>query len=196
MGENILVICSSTPSNVAGAIRRLPQDTLFPQAQIDLLSPAADLPSYHGWRAIRQVLVFPKRRDWKGACRLWWRLRRQRYAVVVVLWCLERGRNRQKAFALLAPARRILVFNENLDCAYLRPRFLKLFLQSRIRDGHFGGCALLREALKPIQQGFRGLARLVLFPVRFFLLLCAVAGVYLTEDRGKTNEKSGSKREL
>ena len=119
MPEKVLLICTSTPVNIRKALGRFPNEVTFQQYVLDLLCTSRDLMGFADWPGVRQVLVFPKRKAYGAAFQLWMRILRQRYDVVVVFWCMEPGRALAKAFALVCNGRRVLVFNENIDCAFL-----------------------------------------------------------------------------
>jgi hypothetical protein len=179
MPEKVLLVCTSSPANVRRAIERFPQDPVFLDYQLDLLCPSGDLPDYQSWTNLRQLLPFPKRGSYWAAFRLWARLIRERYAAVVVLWCLDPGRRLSKLFALVCNGRRILVFNENLDCAFLSFGFLRLFLRARARAKTFDGGTLARVVVASLKQGSRRVARIFLLPFRLLVLLISVADLYL-----------------
>jgi hypothetical protein len=185
MAEKVLLVCSSTPANVRKAIDRFPNDAVFQDYDLDLLCTAADFPEFEKWAGVRQRLVFPKQREVGAAARLWANLVRERYAVVVVLWCLEPGRTLAKAFAFLCLGRRLLVFNENADCAFLSVRFLSSLIKARIQSGAFDNSLLVRAIVSPLKHGAWGLLRLALFPIRLIALLFSVSLLYLGRDTGE-----------
>jgi len=164
---------------------RFPNDTVFQNYDLDLLCTAGDVPELETWTQVRQLLVFPKRREYWAAVRLWAHVVRERYAVVVVLWCMEPGKTLAKAFALLCFGRRVLVFNENADCAFLSLPFLWSFTKSRIQSGTFDNSLWIRAFVSPVKQGAWGLLRLALFPVRLMVLLASVCLLYLEKDSGR-----------
>ena len=185
MADKVLLVCSSTPANVLRAIQRFPNDAVFQDYELDLLCTTGDLAEFETWAQIRQRLVFPKRRNYSAAARLWSRVARERYAVVVVLWCLEPGKTLAKFFPLLCLGRRVLVFNENTDCAFLSLPFLWSFARGRIRSGAFDNSLWVRAFVGPLKHGAWGLLRLVLFPVRLIALLASVGLLYLAKDSGR-----------
>ena len=185
MASKVLLVCSSTPDQVRKAIDRFPNDPAFHNYSLDLLCTVGDLPELEKWTHVEQRMVFPKRRDIPAAARLWTHLARERYAVVVVLWCLDPGKALPKAFALLCLGRRVLVFNENIDCAFLSFSFLWSFTKSRIRSGAFDQTAWVRVLVSPLKNGVWGLLRLLLFPLRFAVLLVSVTLLHLREDSGE-----------
>ncbi|HEU0006390.1 MAG TPA: hypothetical protein VFS12_10410 [Terriglobia bacterium] len=185
MADKVLLVCSSTPARVRKAIERFPNDAVFQHYDLDLLCTAGDLPELEKWTQVRQRLVFPKRREYADAALLWTQVVRERYAVVVVLWCMEPGKTLAKAFALLCFGRRVLVFNENADCAFLSLPFLWSFTKARIQSGSFDNRVLVRALLGPLKHGVWGLLRLALFPIRLLVLLASVSLLYLVRDSGK-----------
>jgi hypothetical protein len=183
--DKVLLVCSSTPARVLRAMERFPNDAAFQRYDLDLLCTAGDLAELEKGTHVRQLLVFPKRRECVAAARLWAQVVRERYAVVVVLWCMEPGKTLAKVFALLCLGRRILVFNENADCAFLSLPFLWSFTKARIQSGSFDNSLLVRALLGPLKHGVWGLLRLALFPVRLLVLLTSVSLLYLAKDSGK-----------
>ncbi len=179
MSKKILLVCTSTAANVRRAIDRFPQDEVFLDHQLDLLCTSGDLPDYQSWPNVRRRLLFPKRRDYWAAFRFWWSIFQQEYAVVVVLWCLDPGRKLSKLFALLCNGRRVLVFNENLDCAFLSLGWLRSFLSARAQAGAFDGSTIGKALVIPIKHGAKGIAPVLLFPVRLLILLICVAALRL-----------------
>jgi hypothetical protein len=185
MADNILLVGTSTPARVRKAIDRFPNDAAFQSYELDVLCTAGDLAELEQGVPVRQLLVFPKRGQYGSALRLWAQLVRERYAVVVVLWCMEPEKTLAKAFALLCFGRRVLVFNENADCAFLTLPFLWAFIRARIQSGALDNSVLVRAVFGPLSCGAWGLLRLVLFPVRLLLLLASVSVLYLAKDSGK-----------
>jgi hypothetical protein len=167
------------------AIGRFPNDTVFQHYDLDLLCTAGDVRELETCTQVRQLLVFPKRREYWAAARLWAHVVRERYAVVVVFWCMESGKTLAKAFALLCLGRRILVFNENGDCGFLSRAFVWSFTKARIQSGAFDGSLWVRVFVSPVKQGAWGLLRLALFPLRLMVLLASVCLLYLAKDSGR-----------
>ncbi len=178
MAEKVLLVCTSTPGNVRRAVDRFPSDHVFLDYELDLLCLLAEVDEFQRWQKLRKLHVFPKRSRFGAAFRLWWSLVREGYSVVTVLWCLDSGRSLAKTFALMGLGRRILVFNENLDCAFLNFSFLRSFLRARIQSGAFGGSVLGKALLAPVKYGSRGILRLIASPVRLLVLLILVAELY------------------
>ena len=178
MPEKVLLVSTSTESNVNKALLAL-KTRLFPGSQLDLLCSSAELLFFEGRRELHQVLVFPHRRDLSMALRLLFGVWREKYDVVAVLWCLDAGRSRPKLFALLCGSRRLLVFNENLDCDYLSPKFLKSLVVGRAYNGSLTGNSLIAALLVPLKDGYWGLLRILIFPIRLLILLLSVLGLYM-----------------
>ena len=191
MPEKVLLVCTSSPANVRRAIERFPRDPVLVDYQLDLLCKGGELPDYQNWPSVRQVVPFPKRTDYLAAFRFWLRMVRERYAVVVVLWCLDPGRGLPKLFALLFNGRRILVFNENLDCAFLSSRFMKLFLRARLQAGAFSGSKLGKALFSPLKHGSQGIVRTLLFPIRLLSVMVFAATLFFSRDFQSTDSGSG-----
>jgi hypothetical protein len=178
MAEKVLLVCTSNESNVNKALQVL-KGRLFQNPQLDFLCTATEWSYLKTKGDFRQVFVFPGRHEFGAALKLWRRLTKEKYDVLTVLWCLDLGRFRSKLFALCCGGRRILVFNEHLDCDYLSLRFLKNLLMARASNGTLARGALGRALLTPIRDGYWGALRAVVFPLRLLVLLLAVAGLYL-----------------
>ena len=117
MPDKVLLVCSSTAANIQKAREILRRRTSFDRPEFHLLCSPSDLPYLQKEPPARRVWVFPHRRDLGNGFRLWLRLLRQRYRAVAVLWCGDRARLRPKLFALACGGRRILVFDEHLECS-------------------------------------------------------------------------------
>jgi hypothetical protein len=178
MPEKVLLVSSSTETNVSKALLVL-KTRLFPASQLDLLCSLAELSCFEGKKELHQILVFPHRRDLPMALRLFSRVWREKYDVVAVLWCLDAHRCPPKLFALFCGSRRLLVFNENLDCNYLSPKFLKALVAARAYDGSLTGNSLVSAALVPLKDGYWGLLRILIFPIRLLILLLSILGLYI-----------------
>ena len=192
MLEKILLVCTSTESNIRGAVSVL-REKVFKAPRIDLLCTLKDLVLYESSPDYREVLVFPPRHDLGAVLRLRARIWREKYHAVVVLWCLDPGRSRPKLFALACGWPRLLVFNENLDCDYLGPRFLWRLWSSRARDGKLLSPGWARTLIQPAGVGGLGIFRLLLSPIRLILLLAFTAGLYL--EGTLTNKNENVKRD-
>ena len=179
MPEKVLLVCTSTVANLQKAQEVLHTQPIFDQPELHFLCSPADLPHLREMTASRQVWVFPHRRDLRNGLKLWLGILEQHYDAVVVLWCLDRGRLRQKLFALACGTYRILVFNEHLDCSYLNPSFLKIFLAARVRDGHWSGGLVGRGLMASAAGGLKFLLRMLLFPIRLIALIGAVLALYV-----------------
>jgi hypothetical protein len=178
MPEKVLIVCTASPPKAQRALQVL-QDHLFRKPEVDFLCTLKDLPAIEGEKSFREVIVFPPRNHYRSAFQLWKRLVGRHYDVIVVLWCLEGGRLRHKLFALLCGSRRILVFNENLDCDYLSPAFLKRLIKARAANGTLMRSRRWSEMFLPLKDGYWGILRLVSSPLRVLVLAVAVLSLYL-----------------
>jgi hypothetical protein len=185
VANKVLLVCSSTTERVRKAIERFPNDAVFQHYDLDLLCTAGDLAELEKWNQVRRRLVFPKRREYAAAARLWSQIVRERYAVVVVLWCMDPGKTLGKAFALLCLSRRVLVFNENIDCSFMTLPFLWSFTKSRIQSGAFDNALWVRTLVSHLKHGAWGLLRMALFPIRLMMLLVSVSLLCLGKDSGE-----------
>ncbi|HVN79324.1 MAG TPA: hypothetical protein VMW38_10035 [Terriglobia bacterium] len=194
MFEKVLLVCTSTESKITGAVSVL-RERVFKTPRIDLLCTLRDLAVYEKSEDYREVLVFPPRSQIGAILSLRGRIRHERYHAVVVLWCMDPGRTRPKLFALACGWPRLLVFNENLDCDYLGPRFLWRFWRSRARDGKLfpSTSTWTQVLLRPARVCGLTFLRVLFFPVRLIFLLVFTAGLYLgciLKDRNR-NVKPG-----
>ncbi len=177
MPDKVLLVCSSTAANIQKAREILRRRSSFDRPEFHLLCSPSDLPYLQKAPPARRVWVFPHRRDLGNGFRLWLRILRQRYRAVAVLWCGDRPRLRPKLFALACGGRRILVFDERLECSPLSATLLGRLLAARARRRRWNAGPLGRMLLSPLAAaGF--LARWLLIPVRFLLLVGAVLALY------------------
>jgi len=144
-----------------------------------VLCTLADLPDYEGKGEFGLVLVFPPRRDPKAIFQLRRRIDREGYQTIVVLWDGKETRVRPKLFAFACGIRRLLVFNENLDCNYFRPSFVFQWLKGRWKKHpslpgrhRLFSFSLLSASLQP-------LLRWILFPLRLLVLFGLTAELAL-----------------
>ena len=184
MPDKVLLVCSSTAANIQKAREILRRRTSFDRPEFHLLCSPSDLPYLQKAPPARRVWVFPHRRDLGKGFRLWLRILRQRYRAVAVLWCGDRARQRPKLFALACGGRRILVFDERLQCSPLSATLLGRLLAARARRHRWNAgplgrvLAVARVLLWPLAAGAGLLARWLLIPVRFLLLVAAVLALY------------------
>ena len=177
MPDKVLLVCSSTAANIQKAREILRRRSSFDRPEFHLLCSPSDLPYLQKAPPARRVWVFPHRRDLGNGFRLWLRILRQRYRAVAVLWCGDRPRLRPKLFALACGGRRILVFDEHLECSRLNASLLGRLLAARARRRRWNAGPVGRMLLSPLAAaGF--LARWLLVPVRFLLLVGAVLALY------------------
>ncbi len=174
MNEKILLIVSSSSSNVFVAIDRL-KTQVFSDPQIDLLCTLSDLSWYEGSPQVGQILIFPPRREWSSIYQLKCRINREGYNTVAVLWDGQEARNRPKIFAFGCGLRRLLVFNENLDCSYFRPIFLARWLEARLKKSNSRTSGGHMISMASLLFFFGTLSRLLMFPLRLLVLLVLVA---------------------
>ena len=184
MPDKVLLVCSSTAANIQKAREILRRRSSFDRPEFHLLCSPSDLPYLQKAPPARRVWVFPHRRDLGNGFRLWLRILRQRYRAVAVLWCGDRARLRPKLFALACGGRRILVFDERLECSPLSATLLGRLLAARARRRRWNAgpvgrvLAVGRMLLSPLAAVAGLLARWLLIPVRFLLLVGAVLALY------------------
>ena len=184
MPDKVLLVCSSTAANIQKAREILRRRSSFDRPEFHLLCSPSDLPYLQKAPPARRVWVFPHRRDLGNGFRLWLRILRQRYRAVAVLWCGDRPRLRPKLFALACGGRRILVFDEHLECSPLSATLLGRLLAARARRGRWNAgplgrmLAVGRMLLSPLAAVAGLLERWLLVPVRFLLLVGAVLALY------------------
>ena len=198
MPDKVLLVCSSTAANIQKAREILWRRTPSGRPEFHLLCSPSDLPYLQKAPAARRVWVFPHRRALGNGFRLWLRILRQRYREVAVLWCGDAARLRPKLFALACGGRRILVFDERLECSPLNASLLgrRLAARARLRrwspwpPARVGAMARALLATLAAVAGF--LARWLLVPVRFLLLVGAVLALYARRRKpGKGPEPPG-----
>ena len=191
MPDKVLLVCSSTADNIQKAREILCGRTPSDRPELHLLCSPSDLPYLRKEPPAGQIRVFPHRSDLAGGFRLWLRIRKQRYREVAVLWCGEKSRLRPKLFALACGGRRLLVFDERLECSPLSLSLLGRLLVARLRrlrprpwrPGRLLPPARillepLAAAARMVAAGFRLLAQWLLIPVRFLLLVGSVIWLY------------------
>lgn len=178
MPDKVLLVCSSTAENIQKAREILRLRTLFDEPECHLLCSPSDLPYLQQDPPAGRVWVFPHRRDLRNGFRLWRRVRRQRYRAVAVLWCGEEGRLRPKLFALACGGNRILAFDERLDCRPLDTSLLVGLLAEPVRRRHWNAGPAGRLLPAPLAWVARLVARALLIPARFLVLVTAVLALY------------------
>lgn len=194
MPDKVLLVCSSTAANIQGAREILGRRGGSDPPELHLLCSLSDLPYLQPEPPAGRVRVFPHRSELGKGFRLWLRVRKQRYREVAVLWCGDAARLRPKLFALACGGRRILVFDERLECSPLNLSLLGRLLVARLRrlrprpwrPGRVLPPA--RVLLAPLAAGARILAagfllpvQWLLLPVRFLFLLGSVLWLYFLE---------------
>lgn len=188
MAERVLLVCTSTASNVRKAIGVL-KGVLFRSSQIDLLCKSSELAEYEKEEPLQNIWVFPNRQEYRAALKLWRRIRKESYDVVAVLWCQDAERAKAKCFALLCGGKRLLIFNENLDCEYLKTDYLKAIVLARTREGRRLPQSWVQRIRKPLYTGYWSGMRLLLLPLRFVILVIMTGTLFCS--RLKKN-KTGS----
>ena len=190
MPDKVLLVCSSTAANIRKAREILCGRTPSDRHELHLLCSPSDLPYLHEEPPAGQIWVFPHRRELGKGFRLWLKIRRQRYREVAVLWCGDAARLRPKLFALACRGSRTLVFDERLECAPLSLSLLGRLLVARARRLWRPWrparvlppaqvlLAPLAAAARLVEDGLRFLARWLLIPVRFLLLVGSVLWLY------------------
>jgi hypothetical protein len=170
MNEKILLIVSSSSPNVMVAIDRL-NTQVFSNPRIDLLCTLSEVSSYEGSPRVGQIIIFPPRREWNSIYQLKRRIDREGYNTVAVLWDGQDARIRPKIFAFVCGLRRLLVFNENLDCSYFRPVFFAQWLKAHFKETDWRTPRGRMIPMAPILLFMGTLLRLILFPLRLMVLL-------------------------
>ncbi|MFN8005700.1 MAG: hypothetical protein U0V70_01460 [Terriglobia bacterium] len=182
MSETVLLVCTSSPPNVNTAMKIL-RGAIFQSPQIDLLCFPSEISHYEEPFPVRSVMVFPRRGDYAAAVKLCRRIRKTKYDVVAALWCREAGRSQAKGFAFLCGGRRLLVFNENLDCDYLKPSYLLAILSSRLREGTLLPRRWPQRIQASLRIGLWGISRFVLAPLRLMILLVSAGLLRCSKSR-------------
>ncbi len=191
MPDKVLLVCSSTAANIQRAREILGRRGSSNPPELHLLCSPSDLPYLQPEPPAGRVWVFPHRSELGKGYRLWLRMRKQRYREVAVLWCGDAARLRPKLFALACGGRRILVFDDRLQCSPLNLSLLGRLLAARARRGWRSArppagvlptLRALRAALavgaRIPAAGFLFLAYWLLLPVRFLFLLGSVLWLY------------------
>lgn len=184
MAERVLLVCTSTASNVRKAIGVI-QNVLYRSPQIDLLCKSSELAEYKKEEPLQNIWVFPKRQEYRAALKLWRRIRKESYDVVAVLWCQDTERAKAKCFALLCGGKRLLIFNENLDCEYLKTSYLKAMVLARTREDRRLPQAWAQRIRKPLNIGNWAGMRLLFLPLRFMILLVTTGSLFCSRFKKK-----------
>ena len=179
MPEKVLLVCSSNSTNFRKAVNCLSTRPIFDKPELYFLCSLNDLQDLRQIQEAKKIWVFPHRRDLWNGIGLWLKIFKQRYDAVVVFWCLDRGRLLQKIFALTLGIQRILVFNENLDCAFLNFSFLKRFIVARIHDGHLTFKFSARSLIMALKKIIHTCLRILVLPIGLIALVGAVITLYL-----------------
>ncbi|HHT9125912.1 MAG TPA: hypothetical protein ACFYD6_08860 [Candidatus Brocadiia bacterium] len=163
MNEKILVVNTASVEKVTRAIEAI-SHKLFEKPIITVLCTDAFADAFRQNPSVSSVDVYNPGEGFKEIIRLLIKMRKRRYDVATVLYCLDTKRYVMKSLPFLFGAKKVLIFNENLDCAYATLKFLYLFLRARLRDGTLiTGLPACQLASLP--------AKLIFFPFVFLYLL-------------------------
>lgn len=182
--DKVLLVATSSAANVLQALETVTQ-RVFVNARVEVLSTLADWPGYAGKPEIARLLVFPSRHDWRSIYQLRQNIRQQGYRAIAVLWCRQSKWTLPKLFALACAMRHLLVFNENLDCDFLRPRFLLRLLKARLSSEPSQWAGISGGMARSVLLLLGNVIRTALFPVRVLVLLAA-AGLLLADKPRQT----------
>ena len=165
MNEKILVVNTASVKNVARAIEII-SHKIFEKPIITVLCTDEFAEAFRQNKLVSSVDVYNPKEGFYEIIRLLIKMRKIRYDVVTVLYCLDTKRYVMKSLPFLFGAKRVLIFNENLDCAFATLKLLYLFFRARLREG------TLITSLPPlIKSGVARLpAKLIFFPFVFLYL--------------------------
>jgi hypothetical protein len=120
---------------------------------------------------------------WHSSLPIAWRL------YLPEVWCQDAEHAKAKGFALFCGGKRLLIFNENLDCEYLKMSYLKAMVLARTREGRLLPQSWAQRIRKPVYTGYRDSMRLLFLPVRFVILLIASGSLFCSR-LGKNKTRS------
>lgn len=167
MNEKILVVNTASLERVMRAIETI-SCKLFEKPIITVLCTEEFADTFRKNPLLSSVDVYNPKKGFYEIIRLLIKMRKRRYDVVTVLYCLDTKRYVIKTLSFLLGAKKVLIFNENLDCAFASLKFLYLFFRARLRDG------TLITSL-PAASGVTSLpAKMIFFPFVFLYLLLSV----------------------
>ena len=171
MNEKILVVNTASVEKVTPAIEII-SSKLFEKPIITVLCTDEFADTFRQNQLVSSVDVYNPKEKFYEIIRLLIKMRKRRYDVVTVLYCLDTKRHVIKSLPFLFGAKRVLIFNENIDCAFFSLKFLYAFLRTRLRDGTLTTNALLRALLRPFWHGYISILQVLFFPfVIFYLIL-------------------------
>ena len=165
MNEKILVVNTASVEKAARAIETI-SHKIFEKPIITVLCTDEFADTFRRNQLVTSVDVYNPKEKFYEIIRLLLKTRKRRYDVVTVLYCLDTKRYIMKSLPFLFGAKKVLIFNENLDCAFASLKFLYAFFRARLRDG------TLVASLPPlIKSGGASLpAKMVFFPFVFLYL--------------------------
>ncbi len=165
MNEKILVVNTASVEKVARAIETI-SSRLFEKPIITVLCTDEFADAFRQNKLVSSVDVYNPEEKFYEIIRLLIKMRKSRYDVVAVLYCLDTKRYVMKFLPFLFDAKRVLIFNENLDCALVTLKFLYAFFRTRLRGG------TLIAGLPPlIKSGVASLpVKMLFFPFVFIYL--------------------------
>ncbi len=163
MNEKILVVNTASVEKVTRAIEAI-SHKIFEKPIITVLCTDAFADAFRQNPLVSSVDIYNPKERFHEIIRLLIKMRKRRYDVATVLYCLDTKRYVMKSLPFLFGAKRVLIFNENLDCAFATLKFLYLFFRARIKNGTFiTGLPACQLASLP--------AKLILSPFVFLYLV-------------------------
>lgn len=132
--DRVLVLQTAPPELVAEGIRRLRAQAIFRDPQITLLMRKISAP-HPIWNTLKPA---PEMQTHNGVRGAWAELRArraERYDGLALFLSGDPSFRKMKVFAFLCGARRVLIFNENLDCFFYSHGAFVRFLERRLRYG-------------------------------------------------------------
>lgn len=133
--KRIFVCQSAAPEVIAAGIRRLLAQNIFrsPEITVFIREKAAQHPV---WQTLGPSITFMTHGEgWPQAPKQWGRLRAAAYDAVVVFLTGDPSYRKMKSFAFALGIRRLLIFNEHLDCFFYAPGPFLRFLTNRCLHG-------------------------------------------------------------
>jgi hypothetical protein len=162
--QTVLVIQTEGAEQIGKAIEAMKDPKVTRGGHLAVFCSEIDREHFEGLPDVQKVFAY-KPRDFRGSLSILLRVLSVRPDVVAAVFSKRPIFRLQKLFFLMVPARHHLVFNENLDCYYLRPgNLLNLF--SRQED---------LSSFRPLRM----LLKFLLFVPRFLFLVIWVTVVKL-----------------
>lgn len=162
MNERVLVVNTAGVEKVTRAIETI-SHKLFEKPIITVLCTDEFADAFRQNKLVSSVDVYNPNEKFDEIIRLLIKMRKMRYDITTVLYCLDTKRYLIKSLPFLFGAKRVLIFNENLDCAFASLKFLYLFLRARLKNG------TLITSLPACQLASLP-AKLIFFPFLFLYL--------------------------